>query len=153
MTAMWDTSLPTTGVWEDYGPYSQAGLAVPLYSIQQLFTQQAVIQRDMSVPDTYGADNPPDWQAIATVPCRLYWARSSGVRSAQREYPTAQRLAPVSDGGVIMPLGTDVTEADQIVKVLNTDGSLHIDGVFEIVAVVNQETHMELGVFRPHLGA
>lgn len=123
------------------------------YTLNVMMDQQAVIQRDAGVPDRYGADGTPDWQPLATVPCKLSWAHSSGVRSAQREYPTSQRLAPVSDGMIMLPSGTDVTEADQIIRLLDAAGNLYIDGVFEIVAVVNQITHIELGVFRPHLGS
>jgi hypothetical protein len=122
------------------------------YTQNMLFIHQAVIERDVATTDQYGADTPPDFQVLATVPCRLFWARGSGMRS-QKELETPQRLAAVTSGGVMFPLGTDLNEADRIARILDSNGDLYIEGTFEVLAAAAQETHLEVSVVRPHLGA
>ncbi|MGH3265165.1 MAG: hypothetical protein ACRDNS_24590, partial [Trebonia sp.] len=84
------------------------------YTLDRLLTEQALIERDQGVGDAYGAPGQPDWQPHLTVACRLAWDRSSGVRSADRTYVTPARAAPMSEGLIVVPLGTDVTERDRI---------------------------------------
>ena len=128
------------------------------YTLDRLMSQQAVIIRDVSVDDAYGGQTPPDWQPHLTVPCRMWWLKSSGIRSANREYATAASTAVVSAGGMILPAGTDVTQEDRISQVNALDAQtgewgLLVSGIFEITAVLNEITHVELDVLRPKLGA
>jgi hypothetical protein len=113
----------------------------------------AVIERDMGAPDSFGGNNSPDWQTLATVPCMLWWDKSSGVRSANREYVTPARMVPVSQGGILVASGTDVTEDDRIANLLTTDRDIWITGLFTITAVIEQTTHREVYLTRSHLGA
>jgi hypothetical protein len=123
------------------------------YTFNQLLTEQVVIERDVSEGDAYGAPTKPDWQWIATVPCRLWWMRSTGVRSANREYVTPAREVPISEGGMILPLGTDITQQDRITAVQDRQGNPYVDGVFTITAVVNEEDHLEIDFTRTTVGA
>lgn len=127
--------------------------SIPQYTINRLLIQQAVLERDVAQDDRYGGQNPPEWEELATVPCRLYWDKSTGARSANRTYVSVSREVPISEGGMIIPSGTDVTEEDRVVRVLTSTGDLFVDGIFEIVAVINQFTHFELSVQRTGLGA
>lgn len=123
------------------------------YTLEKLLIQQAVIERDASLSDWWGGDDGPNWQPHITVACRLWWDKSSGARSANREYVSVSRDVPVSEGGMLLPSGTDVTQADRITQVLDATGNLYITGIFEIVAVLNEQTHMEIDVQRTQLGA
>lgn len=113
---------------------------------------QAVIQRDMSAPDTWGGNTDPDWQTFSTLPCVLWWDKSSGVRSANREYVTPARTVPISQGGMIVPFDSDVTEDDRVLHILDHAGSVWIDGLFTITGVLDQGTHVEAYLTRSHLG-
>ena len=128
------------------------------YTFARLLTEQAVIERNQAVPDAYGGSGPDDWQTHQTVPCRLYWDKSSGVRSANRVYVSPARTVPIDQGGLIVALGTDITENDRISQILTRNpmtGSwvTYIDGLFTITAILVQEDHMEVNVERAHLGA
>lgn len=127
------------------------------YTLTRMLTQRAVIQRDSGEVDAYGADGTPDWQDYLTVPCRLAWAKSEGARSASRTFITPARTAPVSEGGVLVPLGTPVTETDRVARILQWDPVMgswepYIDGIFMISMVLTNEHHVELSVSRTHLG-
>lgn len=127
------------------------------YTFQSLLTEQAVIERDMAGGDGYGGSEKPDWQYLATVPCRLVWSRATGVRSANRTYVSPARAVPVDEGMLMMMLGTDVTENDRIAVVnlfdsQTGDWTPYSDGNFTITAVLSEEDHMEVDVSHPHLG-
>jgi hypothetical protein len=123
------------------------------YTLDRLLTQTAVIQRNVAAADAFGADVPPDWQPHLTVACLLWWARSTGARSANRTYVSPARQAAVSEGGLLMPLGTDVTEQDRIMQINTPPSEEPVAGLLEIVAVLNQWDHLEVEVTRVHLGA
>lgn len=127
------------------------------YTLENLMIERAVIQRATRVDDGYGAGTAPHWEPHLTVPCRLWWDRSTGERSANRTYVTPARTADVSQGGILVPLGTDVLETDQITEIqsLNpeTGGWVnYLSGTLTITAVLTQEDHMELDVIRTTLG-
>lgn len=127
------------------------------YTFTALLTEQAVVERDVSSADGYGATTGPQWEYLATYPCRLWWDRSSGVRSANREYVSVARTVAMDEGGLLMALGTDITELDRVVAVnvynsQTENWEPYVEGNFTIVAVLNQEDHMEIDVARPHLG-
>lgn len=123
------------------------------YTLNRLLTQQAVLQRDTAQLDNFGGLAKVGWQPYITVPARLFWYRSEGLRSSQREYADQERLIPLQIGGLIVPLDTNVTETDQVASVLNADGTVYVAGPFQITAALNVETHMELALYRSHLGA
>lgn len=122
------------------------------YTLAKSMTQQAVIIRSISGEDDYGAQRTPVWQAHVTVPCAFWWDKATGTRSANRRYVNVSRDVPVSAGGMVIPSGTDVTEQDQIKRILNLDDSVWVEGIFTIVAVLDEFTHMELDIERTALG-
>lgn len=124
------------------------------YTLERLLTHQAVIQRNQTGYDAYGAVNgPPNWQTHLTLLARVWWDRSSGVRSANRTFVDPAREVPIDVGGLLLPLGTDVTEQDRVSAINLANGTPYIQGIFLITAVLSQEDHMELNLTRAHLGA
>jgi hypothetical protein len=127
------------------------------YTLNRLLTERAVVERDMGQVDAYGADGAPDWQQHLIVPCRMWWAVSQGARTANRTYVTPARAVPVSDGGMLVPTGTDITEADRIPRVLTYSPAEaswvpYIEGAFTISSVVTTDDHVEVGLIRTVLG-
>lgn len=112
----------------------------------------AVFQRNYAVGDAYGGEVPPDWQLLSTVPCIQWWDKSTGIRSANREYVTVTRTVPVSEGALLIPAGTDVTQDDRVTQIVDGSGDVIVEGVFDITGVIEQRTHMELYVMRTSLG-
>lgn len=112
---------------------------------------KATFERDMGQPDGYGGDAKPDWQTLFTVDCVLYWNRSTGSHATQKVVVTPARKVPMSEGLLICPAGTEVTENDRITEVRFVDDTV-IEGLFIIDAVLNQETHVEVFIDRSHLG-
>jgi hypothetical protein len=126
-------------------------LAYTLSRITQ--SQQAVIERDFAPVDAYGADAVPDWRYHLTVPCLLWWQRSTGARSSNRTYVGPNRTVPVMDGGLVMSLDVDVTERDRITCIQNPQGTVVVEGIIEITVILPQTDHLEVMIVRPHLGA
>ena len=129
-----------------------------LYTLERLMTEQAIIERDQGAYDAYGADGEPDFQYLSTVPCRFWWDRSTGARSANRTYVSPAREVPVSDGGLLVPSGTDVTERDRITSIQSFNPQTgkwvtYIQGLFTVTAVLTEDDHMELNLTRARLGA
>lgn len=127
------------------------------YTFIRTLIQQAVIERDYGGVDEFGADQPADWQPYLTVACRLYWDKSTGIRSADRTFVDPVRQVPLAMGGMILPAGTDVTEKDRIAQVNRWDAQaqqwvLEVSGIIEVLGVLPQDDHIELYVIRTHLG-
>lgn len=130
----------------------------PAYTLERKLTEQAVTTRDQSTADSHGAKSRPNFQPYLTVPCRLFWAKLSGGRSLDRTYVNVSREVSASSGGLIMPLGTDVTAMDQIAQINEWDPIadewvLKVIGPMQIASVVNQDTHLEVGILRTQPGA
>jgi len=123
------------------------------YTLQTLMTEQCVIERAKRTYDGGGAQSKPQWLPHLTVQCRLWWDKGSGVRSQQRTYVSPVRTADFSAGGLILPVGTDVTRLDRITEIQQLDPVsgewvTYISGDIEISAVLNQEDHMEIELVR-----
>lgn len=128
------------------------------FTLQTLMTERCVIERAKRSYDGGGAQTAPVWGLHLTVPCRLWWDRSSGARSAQREYVSPVRTADMSLGALLLPAGTDVKRTDRITAIQSLDPETggwvtYVDGNFEITAVLAQEDHMEIDVSRANVGA
>ncbi len=106
------------------------------YTINKLLTQQAVIQRDLSTSDRYGSKAREDWQTISTSPCVMWWWHESA-RGPAKEFASAQRTVAMNEGGFLFPVGTDVTEDDQVLQINDLDGNMLVHGPFDISAVEN----------------
>jgi len=127
------------------------------FTLQTLMTERCVIERATRSYDGGGAQTEPVWKPHLTVPCRLWWDRSSGVRSAQREYVTAARTADLSVGCLLVPLGTDALRTDRIGEIQSYDPEAgewvaYITGNMEISSVLSQEDHMEINIIRTNVG-
>jgi hypothetical protein len=123
------------------------------FTLGTSMVQQAVIERSVASEDAAGAERSPVWRAHVTVPCAFWWDKATGTRSANRRFVNVSRDVAVSAGGMIIPSGTDVTVQDRVAAVLHADDSVLINGVFTILAVLNEFTHMEIDVERTGLGA
>lgn len=117
-------------------------------ALDQILTQQVVLERDMGGTDSFGAELPPDWQPLVTVPCRFWWWKQ-GYRGPAKEAVSPERTVPVGDGAIAVAAGVDVTEQDRVGQVLNRDNSVYHEGPLNILAVQVHETHVELIVRRP----
>ena len=77
-----------------------------------------------------------DWRELCTVSC---WAWSSGKHIAVADV----RIATVDSPGMVVPSGTDVTEADRV-KVVTDRAGAQVFGMMGIDAVMTRQTHLEL---------
>lgn len=109
------------------------------YTLQKtLELQRAVIERNIAAPDKFGGDEQADWQTLGgTVRCRFYWRKQSGRLGASKESAAPQRTVALKQGGMLLPAGTDISDAND----LNGDAD-------RIVAVYNVPAGTE-GVFDP----
>ena len=80
-----------------------------------------------------------DWRESCTTPCWAWQGATGGRHTSAGEARTVTTDMP----GMIVPLGTDVTEADRVQKVVDRAGSL-ILGAMMIDAVMSRATHREL---------
>ena len=113
------------------------------YTLNTLLTQTAEIQRDQAVPDAFGAEGAVDWQTLSIPQCAMWWWKESS-RGPAREIATPQRTIAESEGGMLLPPGTDITPEDQIAQILNADGTLAAAGPLDVIAVFPYETHVQL---------
>lgn len=101
-----------------------------------LGNQQAIILRDMSSPDVGGARTGEDWQPLGDpVPVLMWWDPENLRGEPDKLYATPQREIALSVGGMLVPFGTDVTEADRIEQIQDNQGSVLVYGPFDIVGV------------------
>lgn len=106
-----------------------------LYTMNKLLeNQQAVILRNVTSADQWGANPGEGWQVLATVPCLMWWDHESA-RGPARLYATPQREIALSEGGMLFPVGTDITEADRIQQITDTDGNVLVYGPFDVIGV------------------
>ncbi|MEQ9093118.1 MAG: hypothetical protein RLN63_03355 [Miltoncostaeaceae bacterium] len=113
-----------------------------IVSTRLALVQRCTIQRDAAtVEPAWGQPGAPDWQDhAADVPCRA-------VTDAGREPVDEGRTATFVTRRVLVPLGTDVTEADRVSAVTER-GQVVMDGPMGIEAVLARSTHLELMVER-----
>lgn len=111
------------------------------YSIQLALVHSCTIQRDASTPNPHGGPGTPDWQDHLTdVPCKL-WTLTG------MEQTTAQTWVVDQGQRLIVPHGTDVTEADRIGDI-SYRGTVICPGPTSIRAVVYRQDHLELFLVR-----
>jgi hypothetical protein len=113
---------------------------VSLVSTRLALTQRCTIERDANAATAgaWGTPSAPDWQShITDVPCRV-WATTGSETVAN-----GTTVTPVEDVRVIVPLGTDVTDADRIASVTYRGGTAQ-DGPLGIRAMLARRDHLEL---------
>lgn len=95
------------------------------------------ILRDAASTDEWGNAEPPDWQTVYSgVHCRAW-------NDAGREAVTNERTVVVLDLRMIVPLGTDVGEADRIGDIIERE-TVIFAGPFAVEAVLRRPDHLEL---------
>lgn len=101
-------------------------------------TMRATIERNGAAANDYGSPGPASWATLATVACYA-WHLSGTDRFG----------APIAFVGkrsrAIVPLGTDVTEADRIATIKDRAGT-EIFGAMDIETVEIRRRHIELGL-------
>lgn len=103
-----------------------------------LFGNTCTIQREVvSGTDPYGAPIVSGWQDVATVRCAFGQASDAEAFSPERDRETADYQAA-------LPLGTDVTGADQMVNVIGPDGLTRAAGPLAITSLLRAPTHILL---------
>ena len=81
-----------------------------------------------------------DWRELCTVSCWA-WQGATSRKTTVGEV----RTVTVDSPGMVIPLGTDVTEADRVKLVTDRNG-LQLMGVMGIEFVSTRQTHMELSL-------
>ena len=100
-------------------------------------TQFCTIQRNSAATDVDGWQDTPDWQDHATnVPCR-FWTGSG------REAINRDTVVAVDESRLVLPLDTDVTEADRVGDITDR-GAVVAAGPTSIRAVIRNKDHIEL---------
>lgn len=121
-------------------------------TLAQLLIQTVVIERDVQPPNEWGSETPHDWQPHATVECRLWWWKGSrsSAKSPSEQYARPQATYDETGGDMLLPDGTDVTTADRLGAVTDTQtGEVIDEGPFRILSVNRYEDHVELSLARP----
>lgn len=97
------------------------------------------IHRQATVDDGGGAsDSTWDTSHLTAVPCRAW---TDVRRDTEAEH--GDKITVTSDRRLVVPLDTDVTEADQIGDVTER-GQVVLAGPMRIEAIARHRTHLEL---------
>lgn len=120
------------------------------YTLERFLKQQAIVERNHTEVDDYGAEVSKNFEALATYRCRFsWWEDSASGRGLATEGATAQRTVDMNGGTLILAPGTEVRPGDRVTRILNAGGSEEIPGPFRITTLVNYLSHIELGLERP----
>ena len=119
------------------------------YTLEKLFTQEAVLERDACVLDELGGEPKAEREVIGSVECRFWWWKIGTSRGGVRELATAQRTVEFAGGGMIVPLGTDIRDGFDHVKEVLENGKTVFVGPLRVVGVIEYEAHIEVPLMRP----
>lgn len=111
-----------------------------LVSARLAMRHRCTVQRDVAVntPNPWNGPGTPDWQNHLTdLPCRAW-------TNIAREPIEPMKTFVVEDRRVAVPLGTDVTEADQLGDVTDPAGNVIFHGPMNIQGVLAYSDHLEL---------
>lgn len=98
------------------------------------------LQRNNASADAYGHKKPQLWQTLATVD-GYAWAISENTQHRNEGSRASARYRS------IVPLGTDVTEEDRVLKVENrADSPTELFGVMDIDSAIRRKNHTELNM-------
>ena len=96
------------------------------------------LERNNAAANTYGHESPPDWDTLETVAGYVWVVGENTQHREELSQASARYRATV-------PLGTDVTEEDRILKVENrADSPTELFGTMYIDAVIRRKNHTEL---------
>jgi len=105
-------------------------------SARQRMTMRVYLQRNSAAANDYGEPSPPSWAALSTAPGYV-WVDTEDTRHE----PGSTVVSGYYRG--ILPVTTDVTEKDRVLKVENRAAS-QLFGLMAIDAVIRRKDHLEL---------
>lgn len=106
--------------------------------ISRRLTMRADVERNVSTgTDSYGHPVTPDFQPLATINC-FAWSPSS------REVQDGDKVAAIEDVRIMLPLGADVTENDEIARITSKAGVVLFAGRYRVDGPVQfKHNHLE----------
>lgn len=106
-------------------------------------TMRAVVRRNTATgKDTWGQPVAPVWSTQGTIRC-FAWSNQS------RELVDGDKTAMVEDIRMMVALGTDITENDELTAVTDTKGNVLIPGRLRVEGPVqHKHNHLELALKR-----
>lgn len=107
------------------------------------FTMRAVVQRNTATgKDAWGQPVAPTWTTIGTLRC-FAWSNQS------RELVDGDKTAMVEDMRMMVALGADITENDELTAITDARGNLLIPGRLRVDGPVQRKhTHLEAALKR-----
>ena len=104
-------------------------------------THRATVQRNTPAgTDGFGGPGVASWGAhIAALKCWLY-------TKSEREVIDGEKSATLGSHKLLIPLGTDITEADRITAVDDRLGGSIVANTMRIHSVTHRHNHLELVV-------
>lgn len=111
-------------------------------TVRSRMTMRATVQRDTATgTDAFGLPNAATFTAhIASLPCWV-WTRTG--REAEREVIDNTKTAILADHNMMVPLGTDITELDQVTAIKDRLGRNIIANTMRIHSVIRRKTHLD----------
>lgn len=99
---------------------------------------RATVQRDtVTGRDAFGLENAPSFTAhLASLPCWV-WTKT------ERESSDGNSTTVVAAHKMMVPLGTDIIEEDQVTAIKNRRAASIIENPMRIRAVIRRRTHIE----------
>lgn len=111
-------------------------------TIRRRMTHRAAIYRTTETKDAWGAPKKGTPEVhIASQPCYWYqpFLRSYGAGEQQ-----GQRNVNIYTYQLMVPLGTDITERDQVQGVVDRRGTALTSATMEVIQVARHKTHLIL---------
>lgn len=107
------------------------------------FIHRALIQRNTAgAADPYGNQGVENFTThIASLRCRYWIPKDTG---SLRESSDTSKSAIVIDARLIVPKGTDITEADRILWVKDRNGTMIVSRPLGIDGIARRKDHLEL---------
>ncbi|MEL6485643.1 MAG: hypothetical protein AAFQ13_00670 [Pseudomonadota bacterium] len=112
--------------------------------IARRLTMRAAVERDTATgTDAWGGPVAPSFTALHdALPC-FVWSRSS------REMIDGQKTAMIEDLRIMVALGTDLAEGDEITAVSDATGTVIIPGRLKVEGAVQfKHNHLEAALQR-----
>jgi hypothetical protein len=121
------------------------------YTLSRSLTQRAVLEREEGARDEFGGIAKAKRVVVGKkpIPCRFWWWKEGGARSASKEYATPTRTINFTGGGIIVRPDVDVRDGDWVTAIQDTEGNVVVEGPFRVVAVEQWGSHTECALMRP----
>jgi hypothetical protein len=108
-------------------------------SARNAMTHRCTVQRNSSLgggTDPWGNDAASDWDPhLAGLSCRFWFAGGQTIYDGQKQVELTTRM-------LLVPEGTDITEDDRIVSVLDRRGRELADGPMRVDALGRRDGHL-----------